>query len=371
MRERLLTQHFLQRFLENDLLSPDADRHGAIAMVCGGLLTLGLFLSIGISMKFLFMLFRGPAGRPYSAVGNGLAFVAMSMVVMSLVAVVTWDALSLDPRDTAIFGPLPIERGVIVRAKLRAVGILAGGFAVAIGGLSSLFHPALMVASLPIGIIPAFALIVIPSDRHAGGGPLRLCVGGHASGDLARAARDAFLPDFCRLTGGHHRGAGHEFPTAPCDSESGRTARAAAAQMLPPIWFVGLHEALAGRLVAGLPRGALPEGDRPGRKSRRGRLPGDRGRVSGRWPGARSTALTTTLALAVAASLELSTAALAPGRQSRGRVPGPGLFARTMTLTVVRRPATQAGFFFTLQCLYRSGPHGGGRPQGGVDRASP
>ena len=28
-----------------------------------------------------------------------------------------------------------------------------------------------------------------------------------------------------------------------------------------------------------------------------------------------------------------------------------------MTLTVVRRPATQAGFFFTLQCLYRSGPH--------------
>ena len=35
-RERLLTQHFLQRFLENDLLSPDADHHDAIAMVCGG-----------------------------------------------------------------------------------------------------------------------------------------------------------------------------------------------------------------------------------------------------------------------------------------------------------------------------------------------
>ena len=45
-RDRLLTQHFLQRFLENDLLSPDADHHDAIAMVCGGLLTLGLFLSV-------------------------------------------------------------------------------------------------------------------------------------------------------------------------------------------------------------------------------------------------------------------------------------------------------------------------------------
>ena len=29
VRERLLTQHFLQRFLENDLLSPDADHHDA------------------------------------------------------------------------------------------------------------------------------------------------------------------------------------------------------------------------------------------------------------------------------------------------------------------------------------------------------
>ena len=55
VRERLLTQHFLQRFLENDLLSPDADHHDAIAMVCGGLLTLGLFLSVFISLKFLFM----------------------------------------------------------------------------------------------------------------------------------------------------------------------------------------------------------------------------------------------------------------------------------------------------------------------------
>ena len=73
--------------------------------------------------------------------GDRLAFIAISMIVMALVAVMTWDALSLDPRDTAIFGPLPIARGVIVRAKLRAVGILAAGFALAISSLSSLFHP--------------------------------------------------------------------------------------------------------------------------------------------------------------------------------------------------------------------------------------
>src|SRR3954447_7591343 len=161
MRERLLTRHFLQRFLENDLLSPDADRHDAIAMVCGGLLTLGLFLSVLMSLKFVFMPFQSPGRTALLAVGDRLTFIAISMIAMALVAVMTWDALSLDPRDTVILGPLPIERGVIVRSKVRANGILAGGFALAISSLSSLFHPVLMAAKLPIGLIQAFTLIVI------------------------------------------------------------------------------------------------------------------------------------------------------------------------------------------------------------------
>ena len=123
MRERLLTQHFLQRFLENDLLSPDADHHDAIAMVCGGLLTLGLFLSVFISLKFLFMPFPSPGRTAVLAVGDRLVFVTLAMIVLAFVAVATWDALSLDPRDTAILGPLPIERAVLARAKLRAIAI--------------------------------------------------------------------------------------------------------------------------------------------------------------------------------------------------------------------------------------------------------
>src|SRR5262245_41536677 len=143
VRERLLTQHFLQRFLENDLLSPDADSHDAIAMVCGGLLTLGLFISILSPMKFLFMPFQSPGRTLVLASSDHMLFVALAMIVMSLVAVLTWESLSLDPRDTAMFGPLPIDRSVIVRAKLRAVGILAATFALALGSLASVFHPAL------------------------------------------------------------------------------------------------------------------------------------------------------------------------------------------------------------------------------------
>jgi len=44
------------------------------------------------------------------------------------------------------------------------------------------------------------------------------------------------------------------------------------------------------------------------------------------------------------------------GQRSRGHG-GLGRVARAFMVTIARRPATQAGFFFTLQCLFRSGPH--------------
>ena len=189
MRERLLTQHFLQRFLENDLLSPDADHHDAIAMVCGGLLTLGLFLSVFISLKFLFMPFPSPGRTAVLAVGDRLVFVTLAMIVLAFVAVVTWDALSLDPRDTAILGPLPIERAVLARAKLRAIAILAGSFSLVASVLSSVFHPTLMVAKLPIGIDPGADVDHRSPADHARCRPVRLCVRSGGAGTAARNAR--------------------------------------------------------------------------------------------------------------------------------------------------------------------------------------
>src|SRR3954452_21859014 len=87
MRDRLLTRHFLQRFLENDLVSPEADRHDAIAMVRGGLLTLRLFLSARCSLKLIFMPFQSPGLTALLSVGDRLTFISISMIVMALVAV--------------------------------------------------------------------------------------------------------------------------------------------------------------------------------------------------------------------------------------------------------------------------------------------
>ena len=357
MLEKLLTQHFLQRFLENDLLSPDADRHDAIAMVCGALLTLGLFISILSPMKFLFMPFQSPGRTAVLANGDRLMFVAIAMIVMSLVAVLTWDSLSLDPRDTAIFGPLPIERGVIVRAKLRAVGMLAGTFALAVGSLSSVFHPALMVAKLPIGLFPALALIVIQFA-------VTIAAGFFAFGSvvLVRELLRAVLGmRFSRVSAGLQAvlivALVTSFLLLPAILQRAGRPEQRTARMLPPLWFVGLHDALAGDLVAGLPPGPLP-----GPIARQEALAMARYRdvASHIRPLAwrAMTALTATLTLAIAAFFWNSRQLPLPlvGRRA-GRYRGPGLLTRAIMMTVARRPATQAGFFFTLQCLFRSGPH--------------
>ena len=214
VRERLLTQHFLQRFLENDLLSPDADHHDAIAMVCGGLLTLGLFLSVFISLKFLFMPFPSPGRTAVLAVGDRLIFVTLAMIVLAFVAVATWDALSLDPRDTAILGPLPIERAVLARAKLRAIAILAGSF--------------LPGGQCPLERVPSHVDGRQAADRHDPGAdvdrrspadharcrPVRLCVRSGAAGTAARDAGLALHTGLHRSPGRTHRGSGDDLSAA-------------------------------------------------------------------------------------------------------------------------------------------------------------
>jgi hypothetical protein len=357
MLERLLTQHFLQRFLENDLLSPDADRHDAIAMVCGALISLGLFIAILSPMKFLFMPFQSPGRTAILANSDRLMFVALAMIVMSLVAVLTWDSLSLDPRDTSIFGPLPIERGVIVRAKLRAVGILASVFALAIGGMSSVFHPALMVAKLQIGLVTPLALIAIQFAVTLSAGffafgsvflvreVLRAALGmrfGRVSAGLQAVLIIALVTGFLLLPAILQR--------------AGRPERREA-QMLPPVWFVGLHDALAGDLVAGLPPGALP----PAVARQEDRAMARYREVASHirplaWRAV--IALTGTFTVSIALFFWNSRQLPLPLVGNRGRrYGGLGLAARGIMVTLARRPATQAGFFFTLQCLFRSGPH--------------
>jgi hypothetical protein len=52
------------------------------------------------------------------------ALIMYSMVTVSFIAVLEWDALGFDRRDAMVFGPLPVRGSSIVGAKLAALGAL-------------------------------------------------------------------------------------------------------------------------------------------------------------------------------------------------------------------------------------------------------
>jgi hypothetical protein len=78
MRERLLTRHFLQRFLDNDLISPHADRHETLAVAAAALVTSGLFVSVLLSMKYLFRPFQSPGWTAVVALDDRLLLITWS-----------------------------------------------------------------------------------------------------------------------------------------------------------------------------------------------------------------------------------------------------------------------------------------------------
>ena len=145
--DRDLTRLFLRRFVENDLISPDADRAQVLSQACAAIITGGLFVTMLLSLGYLDAPFPRPSQTAVKMVRVQFLYATWSMTVMALVAVSVWDALALDSRDTQILGPLPVPRGVIVRAKVSALIMFAAAFAAALNVVPALIHPVVFAVS--------------------------------------------------------------------------------------------------------------------------------------------------------------------------------------------------------------------------------
>jgi hypothetical protein len=179
---------------------------------------------------------------------------------MALVALAQWDALALDARDTAVLGVLPIPRALVVRTKFMAVAVLAIGVAIAWNLAPTLLRFAAVPSKLGVSLSGALALTLAHGvTTFAAGafgflavlglrevmsailGPARfLRISAAMQSALVVALVTALL-----LLPGAFAGGG----TRKWLAQGGLTSKA-----LPPLWFVGLHETLAGSVVDTLPR---------------------------------------------------------------------------------------------------------------------
>ena len=355
----LLTVHFLRQFLENDLISPDADRSQLLAVVSATMLSLTLFVSAVMSFPYVSPILT-PGQAAVLSLSDKFFYLALAMIVTALVAASQWDALAIDARDAAILEPLPIRAGTIRRAKLSAVAVLGAAAALAINACPSLVFPLLLVYNLRQMSLAAMLWLVV---THA-----TITIAAAVFGYLAVIAfretmvavlgRRWFTPVSPWAQGALIVMLGSALLLLPAASD--RIARRGFdgwRAMSPPMWFLGVYEVSAGWVIADLPRTTMAarqaETDRVTSalyQERRGQFP----------VMAQRAGLIFGLTFLLAATTYLWNArrlpslAPAPPPAVRRRW-GPG--GRLANALLLRRAAARAGFYFTLAAMWRNNTH--------------
>ena len=364
---RLLTRLFIRRLLDNDLVSPHADRHDSLGVVYAVILSLAVFVTFFVSTPYLAAYILLPGPTALDALPDRFLFIAASLSVSALAALLVWDALGLEARDAAILGPLPLAAWTMTRAKLLAALVFGVVFSVAVNVVPSVLYPTFLTVNLrgvKVGgiarLIAAHTISVILAGLLgffailAARGLVRLALRERAFGRVSSGIQSLLV--VAAVTG-----------LLLTPTISGTTVREWVAGAVPPrlmalpvLWHLGLNESIAGNVVV----------DAPAVMPRRLSLPGwmrredEEHRTAYRALRSNLEALARWAWLVVPAIVSLAVLTFvwnnrrlpeqtATRRASRFRG---ALFGIGQRLTRAN-PEAQAGFFFTLQTLARSGPH--------------
>jgi hypothetical protein len=357
---RLLTRHFFRRFIENDLISPDADRHQTLTVLSACIISFGLVVTMLLAVKYLAAV-PTPGQVALLSLDDKCLYIGWSMAVMALVTLAEWDALGLDVRDASILGPLPMTGDTIFKAKAAALLLFAAGCVVTLNLVPTILFSSALVSKLIVGPaayaaqIATHAFVTTAAGAFGFLSVLALREGLHLALGAAIFRRVSTLLQACLVV---------FFVTALCllpglCNRIGRV-RLSPEHMtyaMPPLWFLGLYEAGAGRVMDDLPRTQIP----------RRLLPADSRATEiyrSRQPTFHRLAAVALEALALVALVSGASytwnnrrlpSALTPQQDLPHRLRR--LWVAFVECSVARRPLVRAGFFFTLQTLWRSGTH--------------
>jgi hypothetical protein len=356
----LLTRQFLRQFLENDLISPDADRTQLLAVVGALAVSLTMFMATFMSAKFIGA-FLTPGQAAVLSLNDKFFYLSLAMLATALMAAVQWDALTIDPRDAQILEPLPVSAGVIRRAKLTAVAILGGVVAVALNVFPSLIFPWLLAINFPqmrVGALLALVAVHAVMSVIAAAFGYLLVIGIRET-LVALLGRRGFAWASPWVQGVLIVVLGSALLMLP------PSTRRIAHQGLddwrlqtPPMWFLGAYEAIAGGVIADLPRLEGMTIRQTNHDAAMSALYAQRRALFPELAGRATVAFSVTFFVAVMAylwnarRLPAMTAAPAAGRRRRWRAGE--LLANTF---IVGDGRSRAGFYFTLAAMWRSKTH--------------
>jgi hypothetical protein len=143
-RFAILTRHFLRRFLDNDLISPSGDAHIGLSHVLAAFIVSSLLVVTRVMLRY--SQFRLTWGQVADLTfDDAVAYASLAMILLGMIATLTWDAFYLDSRDEIVLGSLPVSPRLLAAAKLAALGVFLAVFTVALNFLPILFSPALTI----------------------------------------------------------------------------------------------------------------------------------------------------------------------------------------------------------------------------------
>jgi len=355
----ILTRHFLRRFLENDLISPEADRAHLLAVVGAGLFSTTIFVTMMMSCLKYVVGFYTPGQAAVSSLDDKFFYISLSMLTVALVAVAQWDALVVDARDSAILDPLPVRPVAVRRAKLAAVAIFGCATAMLLNLAPTVIFPLLVLVKQRVSIASAAVIIA----THA-----IITLGAAAFGYLCvvalRETLSALLGGrwFARVSpwvqGSLIVVLGTSLLLVPAGSTRVERQRLSdpAIVYLPPAWFLGAYEQMSGHVLIDAPRfhlrGRLQRADIPATAAYR-RHTAQFADLSWR----AGVALASVALLAVAAYFVNAVRRPASVFVRSSPRQRPWIATMLARASLIRTSATRAGFDFTLAALWRSSTH--------------
>jgi hypothetical protein len=160
---RVLYGQFLLRVIDLESLSIEADIPRFLGQFAGVLIMISLLQAAGAFL--LLGSSPDPAAQLVLAWGKEQSLICDTMLLVGLIAVVSWDSIFPDRRDVMVLSPLPIRPLTVLLAKVSASGAIVGMSILALN-IGSGFAWPLVLAGFPgvLRFCPAYWFTMVAAS---------------------------------------------------------------------------------------------------------------------------------------------------------------------------------------------------------------
>lgn len=262
-----LVAHFASVIIQSGQESGASELNLSLGALLAILAVPGGFMSILLFDKYSSLLAwmrRRPMLDPLViSIPDKYFFIVFSMVITGIVTVIKWDRILPGRQDYANLAPLPLPSRNILLANLAAIVLLASIFAIDVNAASAVLFPLVVLSGGARSSVPMFmgvhALCVILASAFtffgcfAVMGLLMTCLPRRAFRPVSMIARLTILVILIA-------GLCTSFAVTPLLAKLHANPHSWV-RFVPPLWYLGLYQALQGRAgpeLAGLARVAWP-----------------------------------------------------------------------------------------------------------------